>query len=68
MSQQQVEQERERLRVTLSLQFSRQVRGVVASHVGPTGMVPTNDSEYLAKLRETVADYARNLELLGGVG
>ena len=62
------EQERERLRVTLSLQFSQQVREVVASHVGPTGMVPTDDPEYLAKLRETVADYSRNLELLGGVG
>ena len=68
MSQQQVEQERERLRIAYSLQFSQRARGVMTAHIGSDGMPPVDDPEYLAKLRRTIEDYARNLELLGGVG
>jgi len=68
VNQQQVEQERERLRIALSLKFSRSARSVMVEHADSGGMPPVNDPEYLAKLRMAVEDYARNLELLGGVG
>ena len=63
-----MEQERERLRIALSLKFSRSARRVMVEHAGSDGAPPVNDPEYLAKLRKAVEDYARSLELLGGVG
>ena len=68
MSQQQVEQERERLRVTLSLQFRNRIRGVIATHVDDHGMPPVDDPEYLAELQRAMQEYGRRVALLGGVG